>query len=137
MPRTCPGKAHRYHFLLVNMSRYQRHVFVCINERPPQHPKECCFLKGSAENRELLKVELKRRGLGRIVRANTSGCLDACQHGPSMVIYPEGIWYGGVQKEDIPEIVDRTILRGEVIQRLLISDGRYAPDALQFPPLET
>ena len=54
-----------------------------------------------------------------------------------MVIYPEGIWYGGVHKEDIPEIVDRTILRGEVIQRLLIRDGRYAPDSLQFPPLET
>ncbi len=118
------------------MSRYLRHVFVCINERPPQHPKECCFLKGSVEIRELLKAELKKRGLGKIVRANTSGCLDACEHGPTVVIYPEGIWYGGVKKEDIQEIVDRTIIRGEVIQRLLIKDGRYAPDALQFPPLD-
>ncbi|MGA9121110.1 MAG: (2Fe-2S) ferredoxin domain-containing protein [Bacteroidota bacterium] len=118
------------------MSRYQRHVFVCINERPPQHPKDCCHNKGSEEIREVLKAEVKRRGLGKIVRANTSGCLDACQYGPSMVIYPEGIWYGGVKKEDIPEIVDRTIIRGEVIQRLLINDARYAPDALQFPGLD-
>ncbi len=119
------------------MSRYQRHVFVCINERPKGHPKGCCLEKGSAEVRSALKAELKKRGLAGIVRANNAGCLDACEHGISMVIYPEAIWYGKVTKEDIPEIIDRTILRGEVIQRLLISDARYAPDALQFRPLGT
>lgn len=136
MPGTNTGRPHRYDNLLVTMGRYSRHVFVCINERPPQHPKECCFLKGSVEIRELLKTELKKRGLGTLVRANTSGCLDACAHGPTIVVYPDGIWYGGVKKEDVAEIVDRTILRGEVIQRLLIPDARYAPDALQFPPLD-
>jgi (2Fe-2S) ferredoxin len=118
------------------MSRYKRHVFVCINERPPDHPKGCCLRKGSVEVRETLKDELKKRGLAGLVRANNSGCLDACEYGITMVVYPEAIWYGGVTKEDIPEIIDRTILRGEVIQRLLIKNGRYAPDALQFPPLE-
>ena len=117
------------------MARYQRHVFVCINERPPNHPKGCCLLKGSAEVRETLKTELARRGLARIVRANNSGCLDACEFGISMVIYPEGIWYGGVKKEDIPEIIERTIINGEVIQRLLINDERYAPDAMYYPKL--
>jgi (2Fe-2S) ferredoxin len=53
-----------------------------------------------------------------------------------MVVYPEGIWYGGVTTTDVPEIIDRTIVEGEVIQRLLIKDSRYAPDALQFPKLE-
>ena len=118
------------------MSRYQRHVFVCINERPPGHPKGCCLEKGSSDVRDTLKAELNKRGLARIVRANNSGCLDACEHGVSMVIYPEGIWYGRVSVEDIPEIIDRTIVDGEVIQRLLINDKRYAPDALQFPKLE-
>src|SRR5512140_3109071 len=118
------------------MSRYQRHVFVCINERPPGHPKGCCLEKGSAAIRDTLKAELQKHGLKDVVRANNSGCLDACAYGPSMVIYPEGIWYGGVRKEDVPEIVERTILHGEVIQRLLIRDSRYSPDALQFPPLE-
>ncbi len=119
------------------MSRYERHVFVCINERPPGHPKGCCHDKGSAEIRDLLKAELHRRGLSGAVRANNSGCLDACAYGPSIVIYPDGIWYGKVKKEDVPEIVERTIINGEVIQRLLIRDARYAPDAWQYPPLET
>ncbi len=118
------------------MSRYQRHVFVCINQRPPGHPKGCCHDRGSEEIRDLLKAELAKRGLAGIVRANNSGCLDACEHGVTMVIYPEGIWYGKVAKEDLPEIIDRTIIAGEVIQRLVIPDARYAPNVLQFPRLD-
>jgi len=118
------------------MSRYQRHVFVCINERPAGHPKGCCLEKGSAEIRDTMKSELNKRGLKGIVRANNSGCLDACEFGPSMVIYPEGIWYGRVKKEDVPEIVEQTIIHGTVIERLLIKDPRYAPGALQYRPLE-
>jgi (2Fe-2S) ferredoxin len=117
------------------MGRYQRHVFVCINERPPGHPKGCCLLKGSAEVRDTVKSELAKRGLAGIVRANNSGCLDACEFGISMVIYPEGIWYGGVRKEDIPEIIERTILNGDVIERLLIKDKRYAPGAMHYAKL--
>jgi len=118
------------------MSRYQRHVFVCINERPAGHPKGCCLEKGSAAIRDAMKAELQKRGLAGIVRANNSGCLDACAFGPSMVIYPEAIWYGGVKKEDVPEIVEQTILHGTVIPRLLIKDPRYAPDALQYKQLD-
>jgi (2Fe-2S) ferredoxin len=113
------------------MSRYQRHIFVCINERPKGHPKGCCLERGSAEIRDTLKAELKNRGLATVVRVNNAGCLDACEHGVAMVIYPEGIWYGKVTKDDILEIIDRTILDGEVIQRLLINDSRFKPDALQ------
>jgi (2Fe-2S) ferredoxin len=118
------------------MTRYRRHVFVCLNERPEGHPKGCCLHKGSAQVRDTLKTELKKRGLAGRVRANKAGCLDACEHGISMVIYPEGIWYGGVKVEDVPEIIDRTIIQGEVIQRLLIKDSRYAPMALQYPRLD-
>jgi (2Fe-2S) ferredoxin len=118
------------------MSRYKRHVFVCINQRPPGHPKGCCHDRGSEEIRDTLKVELGKRGLAGIVRANNAGCLDACEHGVTMVIYPEGIWYGKVTKEDIPEIIDRTIIGGEVIQRLVIPDSRYASKVLQYPRLD-
>jgi len=114
------------------MSRYQRHVFVCTNERPPDHPRGCCRAKGSAEVRDLFKQEVKRLGLASSVRAQQSGCLDACEYGVSVVIYPEGIWYGGVTPEDVREIVERTVVNGEVIERLLIRHPRYAPDALQF-----
>ncbi len=118
------------------MSRYQRHVFVCINERPAGHPKGCCLEKGSAAIRDTLKAEVQKRGLAGIVRINSSGCLDACAFGPSMVIYPEGIWYGGVKKEDVQEIVEQTILQGRVITRLLIVDPLYAPARLQDRPLD-
>jgi (2Fe-2S) ferredoxin len=118
------------------MSRYQRHVFVCINERPAGHPKGCCLEKGSAAVRDTLKSELNKRGLSGLVRANNAGCLDACEHGVSMVIYPEAIWYGHVTKDDVVEIIDRTVINGEVIQRLLIPDARYRPEAYQFPLLK-
>jgi (2Fe-2S) ferredoxin len=117
------------------MSRFHRHVFICINEREPNHPKGCCHAKGSEEVRDTLKAELKKRGLAHIVRANNAGCLDACEYGATMVIYPEGIWYGKVTKEDVEEVIDRTIINGEVIQRLLIPNARYAPAALQYPKL--
>lgn len=119
------------------MSRFQRHIFVCINEREPGHPKGCCHSKGSPEVRDALKASLKTRGLLPIVRVNNAGCLDACEYGVSMVVYPDGIWYRGVKKEDVEEIIDRTIINGEVVQRLLIPNARYAPDALQFPKLKT
>ena len=117
------------------MSRYQRHVFVCINERPAGHPKGCCLEKGSAAVRDALKAELAKRGLAGIVRANNSGCLDACEFGVSMVMYPEGVWYGGVTVADVPEIVEKTIVRGEVIDRLLIDDERYRPARRSVAPL--
>ena len=118
------------------MGRYQRHVFVCLNERPAGHPKGCCLEKGSAQVRDTLKAELQKRGLASIVRANNAGCLDACEFGVSMVIYPEGIWYGGVAVGDVPEIVERTVVGGEVIERLLIKDERYQPASRRFPELD-
>lgn len=117
------------------MARFARHVFVCTNVRPPGHPKGCCSEKGSVGVRDALKAALHRRGLKGIVRANSAGCLDACAFGVSMVVYPEGIWYGGVTVDDIEEIVEKTILNGQVIERLLIRDPAYAPERMQFPPI--
>ncbi len=118
------------------MARFQRHIFVCVNERPPDHPKGCCSRKGSVEVRDQLKAELKRRGLAPIVRANNAGCLDACEYGVTMVIYPDGIWYGGVRPADVGEIIDRTVIGGEVIERLVIPDPKYTPDRSAFPQLK-
>ncbi|MEW5799843.1 MAG: (2Fe-2S) ferredoxin domain-containing protein [Bacteroidota bacterium] len=111
------------------MGRFQKHIFVCINERPKEHPKGCCFHKGSADIRDALKDELKKRGISTIVRANNAGCLDACEFGPTIVIYPEGVWYGGVKKEDIHDIIDTHILRGKIVERLLIKEEKYNSDA--------
>ena len=104
------------------MGRFLRHVFVCENRRPPDDPRGCCAGKGSEAIRQALKAELKRRGLKGTVRANAAGCLDACAHGPSLVVYPEGVWYGHVTVEDVPEIVERHLLGGQPVARLMVPE---------------
>lgn len=100
--------------------RFQHHIFICENLRDPNDPKGCCAAKGSAEIRHELKREIKQRGLRGTVRANQSGCLDACEFGPSVVVYPEGVWYGGVKAEDVPEIIESHLIGGVPVERLRI-----------------
>ncbi len=70
--------------------------------------------------REALKAELRARGLDRRIRANGAGCLDACEHGAAMVVYPEGVWYGGVTPADVPEIVESHLVGGRPVERLVV-----------------
>ena len=104
------------------MGRFKHHLFVCENARPAGDPRGCCSAKGSVELRQALKAELKKRGLKGVVRANAAGCLDACQYGPTVVVYPEEIWYGGVTAADVPEIVEKHLLNGEPVERLRIPE---------------
>ena len=71
---------------------YKTHVFFCTNERPDGHPRGCCKARGSIKLRNYMKAKAKALGLDRI-RINSSGCLDRCELGPTLVVYPEGIWY--------------------------------------------
>src|SRR5690242_13471536 len=103
------------------MARFRHHVFICTNRRPPDDPRGSCACRGSEEVRAAFKSELKRRGLKGAVRANAAGCLDACAHGPTVVVYPDGVWYGNVKVEDVPEIVERHIVGGQPVERLLIA----------------
>ena len=119
------------------MPSFHRHVFVCINERPADHPKGCCKAKGGVEVRDRLKQELTSRGLSKIVRANNAGCLDQCEHGVTVVVYPEQVWYGGVTVADIPELVDKHLVGGEVVDRLLIPDQPHLGERRAFPPVRT
>jgi (2Fe-2S) ferredoxin len=73
--------------------------------------------------RDAFKTALKERGLGPLVRANQSGCLEQCEVGPTVVIYPQGIWYGRVSLEDVPRIVEETIVHGRILDDLLIPDA--------------
>ena len=118
------------------MPSFQRHVFVCVNERPPDHPKGCCKAKGGQEVRDRLKAELKARGISKIVRANNAGCLDQCARGVSVVVYPEQVWYGGVTVDDVPEIVERHLIGGEVVERLLMPDQPQVDPRRRLPVLQ-
>lgn len=102
------------------MPQFTHHIFICINRREPGHSRGCCNADGSEALRNAFKKEVERRGLKPLVRANASGCLDQCELGPTVVIYPQAIWYGGVRVEDVPRIVEETILGGRVLADLLI-----------------
>lgn len=97
---------------------YDLHVFVCTNERPPDAKRGCCKSKGSEEILKTLRAKAKEAGVQKI-RVNQAGCLDRCEQGPSIVVYPEGIWYGGVTMADLDEIVHEHFLGGKPVERLL------------------
>ncbi len=85
---------------------YRHHIFVCLNERPPGDPRGDCASKGGASVREALAKELKVRGLSAEIRANKAGCLDSCELGCSVVVYPAGTWYSRVTPADVARILD-------------------------------
>lgn len=104
------------------MPPFSSHIFVCCNTRAAGHPRGCCDPDGSAQLRDCFKQELRQRKLGPLVRANQAGCLDQCELGPTVVIYPQAIWYGGVTPADVPRIIEETIQGGRVLDDLLIPD---------------
>ncbi|MEY4063887.1 MAG: hypothetical protein RIR26_95 [Pseudomonadota bacterium] len=102
------------------MSLYEKHVFVCENQRPDGDPRGCCASKGAAAFTSSLKQMVKDAGLNRKVRVNKSGCLDQCAFGPVVVVYPEGVWYRGVCAEDAKEVFEQHIVGGRPVERLLL-----------------
>lgn len=111
------------------MPRFHKHIFICENLRTEDHVKGSCARKGSSELKEYFKQRIKQLGLSAKFRVNTAGCLDACGHGPVIVIYPEQIWYGGVTKDDIEEIIQSHIINDIPVDRLLIRDKKFIQDA--------
>jgi len=102
------------------MNFYKYHVFFCNNQRAPG--ETCCNARGATEMRNYAKDRIKAlelSGPGK-VRINSAGCLDRCDLGPVLVVYPEGVWYTYIDKHDIDEIIDSHLLRGQVVDRLRI-----------------
>ena len=110
------------------MSRFDCHFFICINRRDPDNPKGCCASKGAEEIAQAIKIDAYGRGLKGKVRVNKAGCLDACESGVSAVMYPQGVYYEQITMDDVPEIVERTLVNGEIIERLVRDfEPRSAP----------
>jgi len=105
------------------MPKFARHIFVCGNYRAPGHPRGCCDPEQEAALQKRFKRLLAERGLKSSVRANQAGCLDQCEHGPNVVVYPEGVWYGGVTLEDVEEIIESHIVRNQPVERLMLSES--------------
>lgn len=102
------------------MGYYRRHIFFCTNLRTDG--RQCCQNAGSDAARAYAKERVKQLGLAGPggVRVNKAGCLDRCEEGPVVVVYPEATWYTYVDKEDIDEIVEQHLVHGREVKRLKI-----------------
>jgi (2Fe-2S) ferredoxin len=105
------------------MPKFEKHLFICGNQRPPGAARPCCDPEGQALLQRLFKEKLAALGLKGRVRANQSGCLDQCEHGPNLVVYPDAVWYGGVTLNDVDEIIESHILRGKPVERLRLHES--------------
>ena len=98
------------------MGQYDQHVFVCTSG-------ETCPTQGDTENFvKKLRAGVKNANRQVEVRVNKGGCFSQCGHGPMIVVYPDNVWYAGVQESDLDEILTSHILGGKLVERL-----RYEP----------
>ena len=98
------------------MEPFRYHVFICDQQKPEGVP--CCAARGSGKIIDALRQEIARQGLLDVVQVTACGSLGLCEHGPNMVVYPEGIWYGGLTPADMPELVRTQFCEGVVLERL-------------------
>lgn len=102
------------------MSHFKYHVFFCCNQR--ETGEACCNTHGASDMQTYAKErisQLKMKGEGK-VRINKAGCMDRCDLGPVMVVYPEAVWYTYIDKEDVEEIIQEHLINGRIVERLKI-----------------
>jgi (2Fe-2S) ferredoxin len=107
-------------------AHFAAHVFVCCNRRPDGHRRGSCAARGSEALRDYMKARAKELGL-RDVRVNMAGCLDRCEFGPTLVIYPEGVWYNPKTNSDIDEILETHLVAGGRVPRLMLTERDVLP----------
>jgi (2Fe-2S) ferredoxin len=103
------------------MSFFDKHVFFCTNQR--EDGTDCCGNHGAKRARDYVKDKVKQLGIStrnNKIRINTAGCLDRCEDGPVIVVYPEGIWYTYADEKDLDEIIEEHLTNGRVVERLRI-----------------
>ena len=99
------------------------HIFVCCNRRPDGHPRGSCAARGSEALRDYMKARVKEAKIPH-ARVNMAGCLDRCEIGPCIVIYPEGAWFRAETRDDVDAIIERHLIGGERAEALRLPPGR-------------
>jgi len=89
------------------MTLYEKHIFVCENQRPEGDPRGCCHSKGAPELTSALKKMAADAGLGKKVRVNKAGCLGQCAFGTAVVVYPDGVWHKNATPADAEKIFEQ------------------------------
>lgn len=102
------------------MPRPLKHVFICSQQRPPGHPRGSCAEKGCREVVDEFYFQLQQRQCSDRIAVTVTGCIGPCVSGPNVLVYPEGVMYGGVRKEDVATIFDQHLLGGSPVQHLQV-----------------
>ncbi len=105
------------------MPKPAKHVFICNQARPQGHPRGSCQAKGGNEIVQAFWQQTQTRNLWDKFAVTYSGCLGPCDGGPNVLVYPEGVLYSGVTKEDVTAIIDEHLLGGTVVERLKAPEG--------------
>lgn len=105
------------------MPKPARQVFVCTQQRPPNHPRGSCAAAGSTPLLQAFWTELQKRQAYDRIAITYSGCLGPCDGGPNVLVYPEGVLYRGVKVDDVVEIFDKHLEGGTVVERLQAGAG--------------
>jgi (2Fe-2S) ferredoxin len=116
------------------MPKFEKHIFICTNQRDKDHPRGSCDPTAGGELQKKFKKVLAEHGVRNSVRANKAGCLDQCEHGPTVVVYPDEVWYGNVTDGDVEEIVVSHIVGGKAVERLVVADSCLNATACPHKP---
>ena len=87
---------------------FEKIIFVCTNKRD-KDDRVCCARMGGGDLRDTLKDLVKSRGLKKKVRVSTSGCMDVCEDGPNIMIFPDNVWLTHVKKSELIRILDAIV----------------------------
>ena len=103
---------------------YDKHIFICTNQRAPEAPRRSCGEAHGMEIVDAFKKKLKELNLPIKLRAQKAGCLDICDFGQTVAVYPDGIFYVGVELSDVDEIINEHIVNNRVVERLRLENVR-------------
>ena len=103
---------------------YEKHIFICVNQRAPGAPRRSCGEAHGLEIVEAFKKKLKELNLPIKLRAQKAGCLDICDYGQTVAVYPEGVFYVGVEESDVDEIIHEHIIHNRPVERLTVENVR-------------
>ncbi len=102
------------------MPRPEKHVFICTQNRPQGHPRGSCGAKGCADVMNEFMNEIQSRNLFEKIALTNTGCMGPCMFGTNVLVYPEGVMYGNVTKEDVKTIIDEHLLGGKPVEALKV-----------------
>ncbi len=107
---------------------YETHILCCVNQRPEGHPRSCCADRGGREFMETITKRIADAGLENVTVTET-GCMERCELGPAMVIYPDAVWYSYSNEDDIDEIIESHLKGGQAVERLVLAPDQKLPNA--------